>query len=58
MHRTLENSLGDEEKSGLATRPAKLYSTTPALLRLLREIEADGGKFSNCEIAGVACGAR
>ena len=28
--------IGDEEKSGLATRPAKLYSTTPALLRLNR----------------------
>jgi hypothetical protein len=31
--------LGDEGKFGLATRPAKLYSTSSALLRLLGILE-------------------
>lgn len=37
--RVCEFCFGDEEKSGLATRPAKLYSTTSALLRLRRGLE-------------------
>ena len=32
---------GDEEKLDLATRPAKLYSTTPALFRLLPIMKQD-----------------
>jgi len=47
-------SFGDEGKFGLATRPAKLYSTSSALLRLMGLIGAGFDQFGNKNSAVVS----
>ena len=42
--------LGDEGKFGLATRPAKLYSTSSALLRLWDVLEQVFGPRANLNV--------